>query len=80
MLSNMSSAIRDNDDIKGLEWMEKSWVWSNDKKKVSSDNTSSVPGMMYREGREKKDTRMKKENCNKLGAFDHWCLSLVINL
>ena len=44
--------------------MEKSWVWSNDKKKVSGDDMSSMPGMMYRKWREQKDTRMKKENCN----------------
>ena len=44
--------------------MEKSWVRSNDKKKVSSDDTSSMPDTMYRKWREQKDTRMKKENCN----------------
>ena len=66
MLLNMSSAIRDNNDIKGLEQTKKSRVQSNDKKKVSSDNMSSMPGMMYREGREEKDTRMKKKNCNTL--------------
>ena len=65
MLSDMLSVIRDNDDIKSLEWMEQSRVWSNDKKKVSSDDMSSVPDTMYREGREKKDIRIKKENCNR---------------
>ena len=53
-----------NDVIKGLEQMEKSWVWSNDKKKMSGDDMSSTPGMMYRKWREQKDMRMKKENCN----------------
>ena len=60
----MLSAIRDNNDIKGLEQTEKSRVRSNDKKKVSSDDMSSAPCTMYREGREKEDKRMKKENCN----------------
>ena len=41
-----------NNVIKGLEQMEKSWVWSNDKKKMSGDNTSSTPGTMYKKRRE----------------------------
>ena len=53
-----------NDVIKGLERTEKSWVWSNDKKKMSGEDTSSTPGTMYRKWREQKDMRMKKENCN----------------
>ena len=44
--------------------MKKSWVRSNTKKQVSGDDTSSMPGMMYRKRREQKDMRMKKENCN----------------
>ena len=60
----MLSVIRDNDDIKDLEQIEKSRVRSNERKKVSSDDMSSAPGMIYREGREKEDIRMKKKNCN----------------
>ena len=42
--------------------MEKSWVWTNDKKKMSGGDMSSTPSTTYRKWREQKYMRMKKEN------------------